>query len=244
LILSLTSDELLSLFRRAEENSPGLVQETERKWTTIARKEQLPPTDDDWITWLLLAGRGFGKTRTGAETVRALVDSDKVRRIALVGPTAADVRAVMVEGQSGLMSVYPPGHWPVYEPANHRILWENGAVATCYSADEPQRLRGPQHDLAWGMDWIGVCRARGQFSAWNPGDPNRAKLLAVKDSDPDFRLAKRIAADAIAGRIDDPTFGATAYRVADQPWPFSWGHFRLPLVEIGRHAFYNFAKEP
>ena len=96
----------------------------------------------------------------------------------------------------------------------------------------------------WGRTWIGVCRARGQFSAWNPGDPNRAKLLAVKDSDPDFRLAKRIAADAIAGRIDDPTFGATAYRVADQPWPYSWGHFRLPLVEIGRHAFYNFAKEP
>ena len=70
------------------------------------------------------------------------------------------------------------------------------------------------------------------------------KLLTVRDSDPDFRLAKRIAADAIAGRVDDPTYGATAYRVADQPWPYTWGHFRLPLAEIGLHAFYNFAREP
>ena len=96
----------------------------------------------------------------------------------------------------------------------------------------------------WGHDWIGVCRARGQFASWNPGNPNRAKLLTVRGSDPDFRLAKRIAADAIAGRVDDPTYGATAYRVADQPWPYTWGHFRLPLAEIGLHAFYNFAREP
>jgi phage terminase large subunit-like protein len=118
-------------------------------WGRQARDEQLPPTDDDWIVWLLLAGRGFGKTRTGAETVRALVEHGGIRRIALVGPTAADVRSVMVEGESGLLSVFPPWASPLYEPANHRILWENGAIATCYSADEPRRLRGPQHDFAW-----------------------------------------------------------------------------------------------
>lgn len=91
----------------------------------------------------------------------------------------------------------------------------------------------------WGRDWISVCRARAQFSCWNPGDPNRVKLLAVDDSDPTFRLAKDVAADAIAGRIEDPTYGATSYKVASLPWPYSWGHFRLPLVEIGHHGFYN-----
>jgi len=95
----------------------------------------------------------------------------------------------------------------------------------------------------WGADWIGVCRARGQFTAWNPGNPSRVRLLTVNESDPDFRLAKRIAADAIAGRIEDPTFGATTYKLAAAPWPYSWGHFRLPLVEIGKHAFYDFTKE-
>lgn len=244
MISSLSEEELRLLYERGIIHDGAAVDCIDWNWTNHARNEQLPPTDDDWIVWLLLAGRGFGKTRTGAETVRALIEHGGIRRVALVGPTAADVRSVMVEGESGLLSVHPPGDWPVYEPANHRILWQNGAIATCYSADQPQRLRGPQHDFAWGMDWISVCRARGQFAAWNPGNPNRVKLLTVKDSDPDFRLAKRIAADAVAGRIEDPTYGATAYKLAAQPWPYTWGHFRLPLVEIGKHAFYNFAKEP
>jgi phage terminase large subunit-like protein len=149
LILSLTNDELRAFLSRIDETSRAAILYADGAWTTIARQEQLPPTDDDWIAWLLLAGRGFGKTRTGAETVRSLVEGEKARRVALIGPTAADVRAVMVEGQSGLLSVHPPGDWPIYEPANRRILWENGAIATCYSADEPQRLRGPQHDFAW-----------------------------------------------------------------------------------------------
>jgi len=96
----------------------------------------------------------------------------------------------------------------------------------------------------WGFDWLTVCRAKAQFSCWNPGDPNRAKLLAVDDGDAAFRLAEQVAADAIAGRITDPTFGATSYKVAATPWPYAWGHFRQPLVEIGRHAFYNLSQEP
>jgi hypothetical protein len=213
-------------------------------WENHGRLEQLLPAGDDWIVWLLLAGRGFGKTRTGAETVRALVEEHDGEglRIALIGPTAADVRSVMVEGESGLLAIHPPGEAPVYEPSNHRVVWKNGAIATCFSADEPQRLRGPQHHFAWGSDWTSVCRARGQFGSWSPGDPNRTKLLTVKDTDPEFRLAKRIAANAIAGKIADPTFGATSYKRAAAPWPYSWGHFRLPLAEIGRHAFYNLAE--
>ncbi len=95
----------------------------------------------------------------------------------------------------------------------------------------------------WGKDCIGICKAQAQFSCWNPGDPNRAKLLAVDDSDPEFRLALTIASDALAGRAPDPTFGATSYKVASLPWPYDWGPFRQPLVIIGKHAFYNLTED-
>ncbi|MCL6640250.1 MAG: terminase family protein, partial [Candidatus Rokubacteria bacterium] len=117
-------------------------------WRFWARPEQLPP-EGDWRVWLLLAGRGFGKTRTGAEWVRAQVESGRCGRLALVAPTAADVRDVMVEGESGILAVSPPWFRPVYEPSKRRLTWPNGAIATTYSADEPDRLRGPQHDGAW-----------------------------------------------------------------------------------------------
>ena len=118
------------------------------EWPYRARPEQLPPPGD-WRVWLLLAGRGFGKTRTGAELVRARIGAHTARRIALVAPTAADARDVMVEGESGLLAIAPPGERPLYEPSKRRLTWPNGAVATTYSADEPERLRGPQHDFAW-----------------------------------------------------------------------------------------------
>jgi phage terminase large subunit-like protein len=117
-------------------------------WSLWARPSQLPP-DGPWRIWLLLAGRGFGKTRCGAEWVRGLVESGAARRIALVAPTAADLRDVMIEGESGLLAIAPDGDRPRYEPSKRRLTWPNGAIATGYSADEPERLRGPQHDAAW-----------------------------------------------------------------------------------------------
>ena len=117
-------------------------------WPLWARANQLPPPGD-WTTWLLLAGRGFGKTRTGAEFVRAEVEAGRAGRVALVAPTAADARDVMVEGESGILAISPPWNRPNYEPSKRRVTWPNGALATLYSADEPERLRGPQHDLAW-----------------------------------------------------------------------------------------------
>jgi len=116
-------------------------------WTTWGRPNQQPPTGD-WRTWLVLAGRGFGKTRTGAEWVRAQVAAG-YGRIALVAPTAADARDVMVEGESGMLAIAAPSARPHYEPSKRRITWPNGAIAVTYSADEPDRLRGPQHDAAW-----------------------------------------------------------------------------------------------
>lgn len=125
-------------------------------WDFWARDNQLTPPGD-WSTWLVLAGRGFGKTRMGAEFVRAGVLSG-ARRIALVAQTAADARDVMVEGESGLLAV----SWdkdrdhagkvigkPVYEPSKRRLTWPNGAIATTYSGDSPDQLRGPQSDLFW-----------------------------------------------------------------------------------------------
>ena len=126
----------------------AIKQALAEKYRWKPRQSQQPPPGD-WRVWLLLAGRGFGKTRTGAEFVRAHVKAGTARHIALVGPTALDARSVMVEGESGILSVGPRHERPDYEPSLHRLTWPNGAVATLFSADEPNRLRGPQHDLAW-----------------------------------------------------------------------------------------------
>ncbi|MEQ8587657.1 MAG: terminase family protein [Thalassobaculaceae bacterium] len=117
-------------------------------WSLWARDKQLPPPGD-WRVWLILAGRGFGKTRTGAEWVRELAESGRAGRIALVGETGADARDVMVEGESGLLACCPPWARPLYEPSKRRVTWPNGAAATCFSADDPDQLRGPQFDAAW-----------------------------------------------------------------------------------------------
>src|ERR1700726_3996164 len=135
--------------------APGAAAAFEYDWRYRARPEQLPP-GGSWRVWLLLAGRGFGKTRCGAEWVRAEVKAGR-RRIALVGPTAADARDVMVEGEAGILAISPDHERPLYEPSKRRLTWRNGAVATTFSADEPERLRGPQHDAAW-CDELGESR--------------------------------------------------------------------------------------
>jgi len=113
-----------------------------------ARPSQLAP-DGNWRVWLILAGRGFGKTRSGAEWVREQAESGRARRIALVAENAAEARQVMVEGESGILAISPPHSRPIYEPSKRQLRWANGAVATTYSGDEPDQLRGPQHDAAW-----------------------------------------------------------------------------------------------
>jgi len=97
---------------------------------------------------MMLTGRGFGKTRALSEWIRTQVETGKCRRIAIVAPTAADARDVMVEGESGVLAVSPPWNRPNYEPSKRRLTWKSGVMATTYSADEPERLRGPQHDGA------------------------------------------------------------------------------------------------
>ena len=123
--------------------APGECREHPR-----ARANQRPPAGD-WRTWLLLMGRGAGKTRSAAEWVRHQVETGAHRWIALVGPTAADVRDYMVGGHSGILAISPPWFRPRYEPSKRRLTWPNGATATTFSAEEPDHLRGPQHSAAW-----------------------------------------------------------------------------------------------
>jgi phage terminase large subunit-like protein len=119
-----------------------------KEWAIVARDSQWEPPGD-WRTWMLKCGRGFGKTRSGAEWVKSKIEDGTYGRIALVGPTAADVRDVMIEGESGILAISRPEFFPKYEPSKRRLTWPNGAIATAFSAEEPNRLRGPQHDAAW-----------------------------------------------------------------------------------------------
>jgi phage terminase large subunit-like protein len=110
--------------------------------------------DAAWRVWLLLGGRGAGKTRAGAEWVRAVAlglwdEAPAPKRIALVGETHADVRRVMIEGASGLLAIHPDGERPRFESSNGRLVWPNGSVAHVFSAESPDSLRGPQFEVAW-----------------------------------------------------------------------------------------------
>lgn len=120
-------------------------------WTAWARPEQRPPDTTDWSIWLYLAGRGAGKTRSAAEWIRskARISNQGQLRFALVARTAADVRDVIVEGESGIMNISPPSERPHYEPSKRRLTWPNGNVATLLTADEPDGLRGIQAHYAW-----------------------------------------------------------------------------------------------
>jgi phage terminase large subunit-like protein len=129
----------------------------DNSWLATARPNQLPPPGDDWFIWVLLAGRGFGKTRSLSEFVIDQVACGVARRIALVAATSADARDVLVEGPSGILACSPDWNRPLYEPSKRRLTWRCGATATTFSADEPERLRGPQHDLAV-VDELGSWR--------------------------------------------------------------------------------------
>jgi predicted phage terminase large subunit-like protein len=118
-------------------------------WKTWARPNQLVPPDDWWTVWLILAGRGWGKTRCGAEFVRYHVENGLAGRIALIAEDAGDARDVMIEGESGILAISHPSCKPTFVPSKRRLEWPNGAIATIYSDNDPETLRGPQHDLAW-----------------------------------------------------------------------------------------------
>jgi predicted phage terminase large subunit-like protein len=132
-----------------------------RNWR--ARRNQLAP-EGDWRVWLIIAGRGFGKTRAGAEWVREQVERGIARRIALIAETEAEGRDVMVQGDSGILQISPPHFRPLYEPSKRRLTWPNGALAMLYSGDEPDQLRGPQHDACWADE---PCKWKYLSETWD-----------------------------------------------------------------------------
>lgn len=145
-------DPRSSLMSAAIEHAAAVLEDAgprfapSKPWREIARPSQIAP-DGAWWLWLILAGRGFGKTRTGAEWVHENVG--RFGRWHFVAPTAADVRDVMVEGESGILATAPKGGRPLYEPSKRKLTWPNGATASLFSADEPERLRGPQCEAFW-----------------------------------------------------------------------------------------------
>jgi phage terminase large subunit-like protein len=134
--------------------TPDQIEAAACDWFTRGRIEQIPPRGD-WNGWLLIGGRGSGKTRAGAEWINALVrglavfSKSRVGQIALVGETLADVRDVMVEGPSGILAAAHRGNRPKFEVSRRRVVWPNGAIAMMFSAEDPDSLRGPQFEAAW-----------------------------------------------------------------------------------------------
>jgi phage terminase large subunit-like protein len=146
-LLSSWDKEKLSQFLEPYSEAERLhIKET---WYHWARRNQLPP-DDPWRTWLLLGGRGSGKTRAAAEWVRKMIDARDCCRMALIGPTFADVRDVMIEGESGIIATATHDNRPKFETSRRRLTWPNGCMALVFSAEDPDSMRGPQFDGAWG----------------------------------------------------------------------------------------------
>jgi phage terminase large subunit-like protein len=166
-------------------------------WEAWARDSQRPPPGEGWRTWLMLAGRGFGKTRAGAEWVNALATRPgRPVRIALVGATEAEVRAVMIEGESGLLAVARHGARPVFEPSLGRLSWPGGSRAFVYSGENPDGLRGPAHHFAWCDELAKWARPQ---ECWDnlqmtlrAGERPRALVTTTPRP---LKLLKRIAAE-------------------------------------------------
>lgn len=194
-------------------------------WRTWARGNQLAPASD-WRVWLVMAGRGFGKTRLGSEWVRGVAEADPEARIALVGSSLHEARSVMVEGESGLLSIGAPWRRPSYESSVRRLTWPNGAQAFLYSAGEPEALRGPQHSHAWCDEiakWDNMSNRA--LSTWDNllmglrlgSDP---KLVATTTPRP-VPLVARIVGGRLDGRGDVVvTRGTTFDNAANLPERF------------------------
>lgn len=212
----------------------GSAERLMAEWRFLARPAQLPP-QGDWRVWLMMAGRGFGKTRAGAEWVRGVAEADPAARIALVGASLGEARSVMVEGASGLLSVAPWWARPDYAPALRRLTWPNGAVATLFGAADPEALRGPQFSHGWADE---IAKWPGGEAAWDNmmmgmrlGE--RPRVLATTTPRPAPLVRRLVAAEGVA-----VTRGATAENAANLAPDFvaamtaSYGGTRLGRQEL------------
>lgn len=174
-----------------------------RQWAEIAREDQLPPNlNEDWDIWLNLGGRGSGKTRAGAEAVNNYAKAGAFRRIALVGQTAGDWQAVMLNGDSGIIACSDPTFRPEFKASKRSYLqWPNGTTAWFYSGDRPDQLRGPQHDFAWFDEFAKFQYPRACWEnfvfGWRIGEHPRAIISTTPRP---LRILREIA-KGIHGRV-------------------------------------------
>ena len=199
--------EGIHALRALAETEPDLL--ATMAWAEGAHKGQTPPPGD-WTTWLFLGGRGAGKTRAGAEWVCDVAGAlGRGGRIALVGATLWDARAVMVEGPSGVMNL-PWRTSPVFEPSLRRVTFPGGATGHLFSAEEPERLRGPQFHAAWGDE---LC-------AWGRGRETLANLrlgLRLEGAAARGRSARDLSAGG--GAVGDGAVGAPRLLLTSTPKP-------------------------
>ena len=164
-----------------------------RSWTFWARPDQLAP-EGDWFTWLILAGRGWGKTRPGAEWVKQRVENG-AKRIALIAETQKDLEEVMIEGDSGLLALYRPEDAPVYRKKPVSLVWPNGAIALGYNGTQPAQLRGPQFDTAWCDELAKWRYARETWDMLEFGMRKADPKVCVTTTPRDMKLLREMIAD-------------------------------------------------
>lgn len=186
------------------------------QWSLFAHAHQMPPllapNGEPWLTWLLIGGRGAGKTRAGAEWVRAQAlglapfADTRTAQIALIGESEHDVREVMVEGLSGILAVHARSERPVWTPSRRRLEWNNGTVAYAFSAEDPESLRGPQFDCAWADELAKWRYADATFDMLQFGLRlgNRPRQLITTTPRP-MPLIKRLMADPSTAVTHAPT---------------------------------------
>jgi phage terminase large subunit-like protein len=199
------AQQLASLPKKARDEllgslGPEAIGALNYAWGLWARPEQLAPPGR-WRVWFYLGGRGSGKTRAMAEHIRSEVMSGRRRQVGIVGPTMEAVRRVMVEGPSGILAVSPPNERPTYEMSLGRLTWPNGAQAHLFSAEEPDRLRGPNFDVLWIDE---LCAFQNDTAVWD------MSMMALRLSGP-----KGDPAQAVISTTPRPT--ALVKSIISQP---------------------------
>ena len=187
----------------------------QNEWLLWARDKQLPP-QGEWRIWLLLAGRGFGKTRAGAEWIGLLARRYSQLQIALVGATFDDVRHVMVEGASGILNCAPFWCQPRWLPSQHKLIWPNGSVARCFAAESPRQLRGPEFHFGWADE---LAKWRYQ-EAWD-----------------NLMMALRLSGFVkMRASLLDHDYEEAANQALDSLWAKQVGHRAKEIAELIRNA--------
>ena len=194
--------------------SPDQLRALEYAWPFWARPDQLPPLVS-WRTWLLLGGRGGGKTRSAAEWVRDQVEKGRRGSLGIVGPTADTLRRDVVQGQSGLLAIAPPWNRPQHEPSQRRIVWPGGQIAHLLSSEEPDRIRGMNLDGGWGDEitsWAApdACWSNLQLALRIPGPDGTAPAAVVSTTPKRHALLRAIIADPATATTRSRTFNNAA----------------------------------